>query len=667
MLEKNFNGGLQETHYFDGRLLSADAFKADQDAVQARLDSLGQATGFGVIEGLIVRRVQTSVTQVSISKGIGLNYAGHIVRLAGDMTLNLAKSAPSPATSPPQAQQKTGTFTSVGLLRQQQATSNGGAGAPSASGVIPEGVYLLTVLPVSQFEGMAAMRSSVGGVSSGVSNAPGCGSKWEVEGVQFKVIRLDTSDLSGLFADVPDIQPDDQGALRQNLLAHWCYGTLIVRDFGIRPFDFTDRYSPLDPNAGYIANLSVDDLPLAAFHWDGSQVSFVDMWAARRRVVHPDAVTGTNSSLQLGSWKAIMDDRRAAENQARFRQFQDQLDGIVAAGNKPGSGTDLTRVKVTDSFTFLPPVGFLPVTQNSLQEILCHIEEKPRVIGREKEQEQWDTNVHLVASAPELRALGAFAGGAAEVLLSAVAPQVGFANALASSGGLISGILGAIGNIFRGGASPANQGQGTTAEQGQPLEFGGGFELSGHKEKDRVVYEMPHVRFHQRVCATISQPRTKTGGSARSKTEGFDLATFFDGYLLRFCLIGKDRVDELMNTSWYEDAIDLRPDRHPDPPVEYPGQEPKNYAIEKGLYPMPLVFDIYLVEENLRDTTQPLYIIFHKALHPVEIIRYYRHGYKETSAVIPEDQASTEENLPEDQASGGENLSEEDGQNGSIK
>src|SRR5947209_1300984 len=441
LLEKNFNGGLQETHYFDGRLLSADAFKADQDAVQTRLDWLGRATGYGIIEGLIVRKVQTSETQLSISKGLGLSYAGRVIRLPGDMTLSLTKSAPAPVSTAASAQQKTGTFTSASLVQQQQATSNGNAAPASTGGIIPEGVYLVTVLPVSQFEGLAPMRSSMGGVASGVSNAPGCGSKWEVEGVQFKVIRLDTSNLSGLFANVPDIKLDDQGALRQNLLAHWCYGTLIVRDFGIHPFDFTDRYSPLDPNAAFIPDLSADDLPLAAFHWDGSRITFVDSWIARRRIVHPGAVTGTNSSLQVGSWKAIMDDRRVADNQARFRQFQDQLDSIVAAGNKPGSGTDLTTVKVRDSFTFLPPVGFLPVTQDSLKTLLCNIDEKPRIIGREKEEEQWDTNVHLAVSAPDLRALGVFAGGVAETLLGAFGGTELIAANIARTGGLISGIL----------------------------------------------------------------------------------------------------------------------------------------------------------------------------------------------------------------------------------
>ena len=47
LLDTNYNGGLQETHYFDGRLLTADALKADQDAIQTRLNWLGNAAGAG--------------------------------------------------------------------------------------------------------------------------------------------------------------------------------------------------------------------------------------------------------------------------------------------------------------------------------------------------------------------------------------------------------------------------------------------------------------------------------------------------------------------------------------------------------------------------------------------------------------------------------------------
>src|SRR6266568_3102023 len=295
LLDTNYNGGLQETHYFDGRLLTADALKADQDAIQTRLNWLGNAAGAGVIHGLVVSKVQTGGTKVAITQGLGVNYAGRILRLPGDMSLDLGKKAMPDVSTAGHSLQKTKTF-AIQSSPVQQSTGSNGTGSAGSAGDMPEGVYLLTILPAPTFfNGLAPMRSPLGGVSTGITHAPGCGSEWEVEGVQFKIIRLDTSDLSGLFKNVKDINVGTNGNLRQNLLAHWCYGTLIVRDFGIHPFDFTDLYDPLDPNAPNIPDLSADDLPLAAFHWDGSQITFVDQWTARRRVTHPSALLGTNS------------------------------------------------------------------------------------------------------------------------------------------------------------------------------------------------------------------------------------------------------------------------------------------------------------------------------------------------------------------------------------
>jgi hypothetical protein len=47
-------------------------------------------------------------------------------------------------------------------------------------------------------------------------------------------------------------------------------------------------------------------------------------------------------------------DRRDADGQARFLQFQDQIDQIAAGGTAD-------RTMAANTFGFLPPVGFLPV------------------------------------------------------------------------------------------------------------------------------------------------------------------------------------------------------------------------------------------------------------------------------------------------------------------
>jgi hypothetical protein len=644
LLEKNFNGSLQAPRYFNGRLLAADALEADQKAVQVRQDWLGQASGSGVIGGLVVRKVPTDATRVSITAGIGLNYAGHVIQLPHTVTLKPVPGVPEPISKP---------VVDASKFNRRQAQSIASASPPS-----PDGVYLLTVLPVKRYEGSVAMKASVGGVSSGINNTPGCGSKWEVEGVQFKTIRVADSDLKELFAP-EDLLSVDVTKTRRNLLAHWCYGTVNLKQLGLDPFIFPDSYSGIDPH--FIPDLTDDDLPLAVFHWDGSALTFVDPWSARRRVTHPDALAGTASSASMGTWKALVDDLRVAENEARFRQFQDQLDGIIEQGKKPGSGVDLTQVKAKDYFTFLPPMGFLPVSQDRLKQLLCHSYEKDGTPLEHRGQGQPDQtgetgNTLLGLSEPDWRMLGEFTGAAVGGAAGVLLPGLGMLPAVGAAGGMLVGISRLFGGIFGSGRAVDSAGslgalgslgslgslQNASAQDlfgmvqqlsqqvadmnqrlgGAPAENPLPQEISPPppppptppEPPRQPTHVPPHTKFRERICATLSRKRTTAA------TSGFDLATFFEHHLMRINLIGSDRIDVLMHQSWYENAIDLRPEQHPDP-INKGVQE---YPVEDGLHPMPLVFDIYLVEENLRDTTAPLYVIFQKGLHPIEFIRLYK-------------------------------------------
>ncbi|HEY6408994.1 MAG TPA: hypothetical protein VIY29_16155 [Ktedonobacteraceae bacterium] len=634
LLEKHFNGGQQAPHYFNGRLLTADALEADHEAVRLRQDQLGKASGSGIIEGLVVRKVPTDATRVSITAGTGLNYAGHVLYLPDVVTLKPIAAAPEPI-SPPAVD--TSKFNS----RRAQST-------PIAPPPTPDGVYLLTVIPATRYEGTVAMKASVGGVSSGTNNTPGCGSKWKVEGVQFKTIRLGGSDLKELFAP-EDLTSVDVTKTRRNLLAHWCYGTVNLKQLGLDPFTFPDAYSGIDRQ--FIPDLTDDDLPLAVFHWDGSALTFVDSWSARRRVTHPDAQAGTASSASMGTWKALVDDLRVAANEARFRQFQDQLDGIIERGKTPGSGIDLTMVKATDYFTFLPPMGFLPVSQDRLKQLLCHAYDKNGTpfehMGKGTDQ-TGDMGATLQGlSDPYLRMLGEFTGVALVSAAGVLVPGLGMLPALGAAGGIAGGIGRLFGGIFGSGRSidtagslgalgslqnastqdlfgmvqqlsqqvaDMNQRLGGTPAENLPTSEIIPTPPTPQVSPKQPTQKLPHVKFRDRICYTLSQQRTTAA------TSGFDLVTFFEHHLLRINLIGSDRIDVLMHQSWYENAIDLRPEQHPDPM----NKGMQEYPVENGLHPMPLVFDIYLVEENLRDTSAPLYVIFQKGLHPIEFIRLYK-------------------------------------------
>lgn len=311
LLEASFLDGLRMPHYFNGRLLTAEDLRADQAATLARLAWLGKAAGHGIVEGLMAS--QSGNTAVQVTAGLGLNRAGQMVRLPGQVTLNLVPPA--------------GTFTpgeDTGLFANCTFEPAG-----NGAGSLATGAYLLVAMPVSRLEDQAPLKGL-----SGSTLPPGCAARWEADGVQFKAIRLSGFGTGGSGAGDKN---------RQNLLAHWCYGSQGLRRLPQDPFTFDDTHGGLAQLAP--TELTECDLPLAVFYWQGTKLAFVDAWAARRRPVAP---------YGLLSWQGLLSDNRVAVAQARFLQFQGQLDKLLAVG---GAGS----VSAADHFRYLPSVGYLPI------------------------------------------------------------------------------------------------------------------------------------------------------------------------------------------------------------------------------------------------------------------------------------------------------------------
>src|SRR5262249_48250088 len=92
--------------------------------------------------------------------------------------------------------------------------------------------------------------------------------------------------------------------------------------------------------------LTDSDVPLATLHWtDVGGLRWVDNWSARRNPYR---------SANPGRWAPLVGSRRAAEGEAMFFQFQDQIDSLFAVA--PG------QVRALDTFVWLPPAGFLPIS-----------------------------------------------------------------------------------------------------------------------------------------------------------------------------------------------------------------------------------------------------------------------------------------------------------------
>ena len=330
LIGTDFTGGTQLPNYVNGRLLTAEDLATSQATLRTRDNWIGQAAGHGVVTGLWVTGTATSL---AVAPGLGVSPSGQPVQVTSAITLPLTIAGPAVAANG-------ASFACCGTA------------AAGSSTAIGAGDYLLTVRPACQLTGQAPLASTPD------STAPaGCTAQWKVNGVRFTLIALpELTTVGGAAVTAQN---------RRNLLANWCYGVNQLAGLGADPFGFGPAYGgfdSLDP-----ADLTGCDVPLAVFHWDGQSISDLDNWSARRRITAPDPVTV--------SWSAELTDRRVADGQARFLQFQDQVTDVLAVGK--AAGTQAAGV-----FGLLPPVGFLPIMIGSLkQAVLDHLATVTAALG----------------------------------------------------------------------------------------------------------------------------------------------------------------------------------------------------------------------------------------------------------------------------------------------
>ncbi len=308
----DFSEGVRTPYYTNGRLLTAEDLQEEQRYQVERHAHLGQAAGYGIVEGFNVTTAAGS-TALTITAGMGINRHGDVIHMAADkVTLPVQPIAVDMAT----------------LHRSSRFEVCEPAG-PQTPAAVTSGAYLLTARPSAQLEGFVPRKACDGTKTST------CANQWEVEGVEFRIVRLDKYKSP----------TGSQVNRNRNLLAHWFYGSDDIINLMRDPLQFPANYSGFSEIAA--VDFNECDLPLAVFNWAGSKISFVDEWSVRRRPVH--AYPGNQ-------WAANISDQRTAEGQARFLQFQEH-----AADLQVQFGSKTRSVKAVDRFAYLPPAGILPV------------------------------------------------------------------------------------------------------------------------------------------------------------------------------------------------------------------------------------------------------------------------------------------------------------------
>lgn len=370
-------GGIHNTHFFNGRVLTADDLRTMQQAGTLHDRQLGNAIGDGVAYGLEVRLL--SATQgstvarpiVRVTAGLALNRRGDTLTLPADQDVALVKDA-SAATA-------TGEFAECAPPRGPVALTN-------------LGLYVLTMLPASGVEGRAPMTGlGNGGVAST------CGSRFDVEGVSFRFLRLGFSasgdplaldtrvtalanlletQLTQLASSTPTqaavLAPTvaKNLSLLRNGVAHLCLGTERVRDFIRDPFGDAGAGSP-QAQYGALDEMRISgalaacEVPLALVYWTVSGVRFVDMHAVRRPLAVP---------APSRRWALAAGDRRLGEAWASVLQFQAHLDDLLA----PGGAIASAQLKASELFYYLPPLGALPVGTSTTVAYLKFFESRVR-------------------------------------------------------------------------------------------------------------------------------------------------------------------------------------------------------------------------------------------------------------------------------------------------
>jgi hypothetical protein len=307
--------GVRSVAFFNGRLLTAEDLRQDRDATRALQRLLGQALGDGVAGGLeVAEATALSSPQrpvVTVAPGLAVARTGAPLALSAAADVRLSPPAAAATAATP------GSFDDCSIL-------------PPPGPAADAGLFVLTLAPAARGEG----RVPVSGLAAAVAT---CNTRYTVEGVQFRLLPLPLT--------LADLANADR---LRNEAAYRCFGTAGAAYAAAfqDPMGGGPRGYGLLDGLRLVGQLSDCEVPLALVRLTDTGVGFLDAWAVRRRVTRPDAG---------GPFGAFLADRRDAEGEAMFLQFQDHAADLLARSPQPAA------VAADQFFHYLPPAGLLPV------------------------------------------------------------------------------------------------------------------------------------------------------------------------------------------------------------------------------------------------------------------------------------------------------------------
>ncbi len=310
-----FEGAIHGISFFNGRLLSGEDLTQEQTANREGRKLLGRAIGEGVVNGLQVSKKKVAagtLPQVTVLPGLAINREGRALQLANPVDIFFRYSASA------QSAPITNLFATCGEGDMPLFTT-------------VDDVYLLVICASDVGVGRAPV-SGLGNIDAG------CNSRYNVEGVTFRLLALE--------ADVKE------PLKLRNRVASQC---IVTPEVSADPFGpALEPSGTLDVlrDAGTLTDC---DVPLAVIYWESNDIRFVDLWSVRRRVTAPS---------YEGHWSAWLGDNIVSGGEARFLQFQNHVEDLRTyplQENYPGVSNELSKIVATDRFDWLPAAGILPI------------------------------------------------------------------------------------------------------------------------------------------------------------------------------------------------------------------------------------------------------------------------------------------------------------------
>ncbi len=321
--------GIAHVAFWNGRVLTAEDLRDEQQANLLSRRRLGRAVGSGIASGLVVGRAGIP-TQVEVGAGIALDRYGQALELPVDVTVSLVV--------PTQPIVGEGVFVVCNDLPSAR---------PSGTGL-----YLLVLRPAED------EQSSAPGITPfGNGTAGECGPRYTVDGVAFRLLALDADGLAADAGhDAEDVATIStagsavESALLRNVLAHLLLDTRRWHTVLRNPF-LVDSQADI----GAVGSLRTSGLlepcevPLALLSWSSGGVNLIDRWSVRRPVAFSVATVPTEH---------LADPALGVLARASYSQFQDHLDALHRTMNP------LQRFgfQVRSAMRYLPAAGLVPTS-----------------------------------------------------------------------------------------------------------------------------------------------------------------------------------------------------------------------------------------------------------------------------------------------------------------